>query len=65
MSYDVGRRCDWAPTLQCLWRRLEVAAPTGHKAWEIPYATSMALKRQKTKNKLKNKIKQNLYFMRE
>ena len=32
-----------------LWHRLAVAAPTGPLAWELPYATGVALKSQKEK----------------
>ena len=34
-----------------LWRRLVAIAPIPPLAWELPYAASAALKRQKTKNK--------------
>ena len=40
-----------------LWCRLAVTAPTGSLAWEPPYATGAALKRQKTKTKTKTKTK--------
>ena len=36
-----------------LWRRLVATALIGPQAWEPPYAAGEALKRQKTKNKIK------------
>ena len=38
-----------------LWRRLAGAAPILPLAWELPYATGMALKRKKEKKKKKKK----------
>ena len=51
MSCGVSHRHSSGSAL--LWRRLAAVAPTGPLAWELPYATSVALKKQK------NKIKQN------
>ena len=34
-----------------LWHRLAAAAPIQPLAWELPYATGVALKRQKKKKK--------------
>ena len=38
-----------------LWRRLAATAPIRPLAWEPPYAAGVALKRQKTKKKIKEK----------
>ena len=53
MSCGVGFRhgSDPALLLLWLWRRLTAAALMGPLAWELPYATDMALKRQKKKEK--------------
>ena len=34
-----------------LWRRLAATAPIRPLAWELPYATGVAIKSKKTKNK--------------
>ena len=39
--------------LLCLWCRLAAIAPTRPLAWEHPYASGTALKRQKKKKKKK------------
>ena len=39
------------PALLCLWCKLEAITPIGPLSWEPPYATGVALKRQKTKKK--------------
>ena len=51
MSYGVRRRCGSYPALLWLWHRPAATAPIRPLAWEPPYATGVALKRQKTKNK--------------
>ena len=56
MSCGVGRRRGSDPTLLWLWRRPATTGPIRPLAWEPPYATNVALKKQKTKNKIKNKI---------
>ena len=53
MSCGVGRRRGSDPKLLWLWRRLAATAPIGPVAWEPPYATGEALKRQKSKKKKK------------
>ena len=55
MSYDVGCRLGSDPTLLLLWlwRRPAATAPIRLLAWEPPYATDAALKRQKKKKKKK------------
>ena len=40
----VGRRYGLDPVLLWLWYRLAAVAPIGPLAWELPYATSAALK---------------------
>ena len=49
MSCGVGPRCGSDPVLLRLWRRLAGAALIGSLAWELPYATSVALKSQKNR----------------
>ena len=51
MSCGVGHRLGWDPALLWLWRRSAAIAPIRPLAWEPPYATAAALKRQKDKNK--------------
>ena len=48
MSCGVGCRHGSDPTLQWLWHRLAATAPIGPLAWELPYATGMALKKKIT-----------------
>ena len=47
----MGHRCGSDPVLLWLWCRLAAVAPIRPLAWELPYATSLALKRQKKKKK--------------
>ena len=54
MTCGEGRRCGLDPALLWLWHRLVAVALIRPVAWEPPYATSAALKRQKDQNK-KNK----------
>ena len=51
MSYRMGRRHGSDPALLWLWHRLAAKALIRPLAWEPPYAASVALKRQKDKNK--------------
>ena len=53
MSCGVGRRQGSDPALLWLWCRWAAAAPIQPLAWESPYATGAALKRQKKKKKKK------------
>ena len=49
MSYGVGQRCG----LDLVAVAVTATAPTGHLAWEPPYAVGVALKKKKkTKNSL-------------
>ena len=57
MSCGVGRRCGSDPALLWLWHRPAATALIRPLAWELPYASGAALKRQKTKKKKKKKGK--------
>ena len=46
MSCGVGHRCGLDLALLWLWCRLAATAPIQPLAWELPYATGAALKRQ-------------------
>ena len=52
MSCGVGHRQGSDPTLLWLWCGPAATAPIQLLAWEPPYATGVALKRQKRKRKL-------------
>ena len=56
MSYGVGHRHGSDLALLWLWHRLTATALIRPLAWEPLYATGVALKRQKTKKKLKLNI---------
>ena len=47
VSCGVGRRRGSDPALLRLWCRLAAAVPIRPLAWERPYASGVALKRQK------------------
>ena len=49
MSCGVGHTCGLDLALLWLWCRLAAVAPIRPLAWEPPYATGTALKRQKKK----------------
>ena len=49
MSCGAGRRCSSDPMLLWLWCRPAAAAPIQPLAWELPYATGAALKKQEYK----------------
>ena len=51
MNGGVGCRRGLDLKLLCLWHRPAATAPIGPLAWEPPYATDAALKRQKEKKK--------------
>ena len=51
MRCGVGHRHGSDPELLWLWHRPSGEAPIGPLAWELPYATSVALKSQKKKKK--------------
>ena len=55
MNCAVGHRHGSDPKLLWLWYRLAAVAPFQPLAWELPYATGMALERPKKKEKKKRK----------
>ena len=57
MSCGVGGRCSLDPALLWLWHRPVATAPIRPLAWELPYATVMALKSKKKKKKKKKRKK--------
>ena len=60
MSCGVGHTCGSDLALLWLWRRLAAAAPIQPLAWDLPYATGVALKSKKTKQN-KKPTKQKTY----
>ena len=52
MSYGVGRRRSSDPMLLWLWYRPAAVALIWSLAWELPYATGVALKSKKEKKKV-------------
>ena len=56
MSGGVGHRHSSDPVLLWLWCRLAAAAPIPPLASEIPYATGVALKGKRVKNKIVKRI---------
>ena len=46
VSSGVGRRCGLIRVLLWLWHRPTAAAPILPLAWELPYAVSVAVKRE-------------------
>ena len=52
MNCGVGHRGSSDPMLLWLWRRLAATALIRPLAWELPYATTEALKKKKKKKKL-------------
>ena len=58
MSCGVGHKCRLDPELLWLWHWPVAVAPIRPLAWETPYATGVALKRQKYKKK-KNPTQKN------
>ena len=55
MSCGVGHRLDLDLALLWLWRRPAATVPIRPLAWELPYATGVALKSQKKREKEKKK----------
>jgi len=60
MSCGVGRRSGSDPVLLWRWRRPPAVAPIRPLAWEPPFATGAALKRQKRPKKKKKKYKEGM-----
>ena len=52
MNYGIGHRRSSHLVLLWLWSRWAVATPIRSLAWELPYATHMALKPKKLKLKI-------------
>ena len=50
LSCDAGHRCDSDPAWLWLWCRPAAVAPIRPLTWELPYATGVALKRQRKEN---------------
>ena len=50
-NYDVGHRCSLDSALLWLWCKPAAAALIQPPAWELPYATGAAIKREKRKGK--------------
>ena len=59
MSCGVGCRRSFELVLLWLWHRLAAVAPIQPVAWELPYATDVALKNKKQTNKKKQTKKKN------
>ena len=55
MSCGVGHKCGSDLAWLWLWHRLAATALIGHLSWEPPYATGVALIRQKDKKRQKKK----------
>ena len=51
MSGGIGCRCSSDLQLLWLWCKLAATAPIRLLAWELPYATGVALNRQKKERK--------------
>ena len=52
LPWAVSCRLGLDLSLLWLWHRVAAAALSGPPAWELPYATGMALKRQKNENRI-------------
>uniref|UniRef100_A0A8D0MEW7 Methanethiol oxidase n=1 Tax=Sus scrofa TaxID=9823 RepID=A0A8D0MEW7_PIG len=61
MSCGVGGRRGSDPVLLWLWRRPAATAPIRPLAWEPPYASGAALKRQKTKRNVVSRMELRLW----
>ena len=58
MNCGIGHRCSLDLVLLWLWCRLAAVAPVQPLAWELLYATPVALKKQKNPQKQKQKTNQ-------
>ena len=65
MSCGVGRRCGSDPVLLWLWCRPATTAPIRPLAWQLPYATGMALEKTKRQEKKKKELNLMLQGPRE
>ena len=52
MSCAVGHRCGSDPVLLWLWCRLAAAPQIRPLAWELPYATGVAIKRKQKQKRV-------------
>jgi len=59
----MGHRCDLDPVLLWLWYRSADTVPIQPLAWELPYATNVALKKKKKKKKIQV-ARESVYFWR-
>ena len=50
-SFSTGHRCLLDPELLWLWHKPEAAAPIQPLAWELSYATGVAIKRKRKKER--------------
>ena len=57
MSCGVGHRHGLDPALLWLWRKLAAVALIQPLAWELPYATGVALKKKNNKERDKKERK--------
>ena len=62
MSCDVGHRHGSDPAFLWLWHRPVAIAPIRPLAWELPYATSVALKSKSKKKKKKINEPKSCFF---
>ena len=62
MSYAVGCRCGSDLSLLWLWHKLAAAAPIQILAWELPYATGVALKKRRKKKNPKTPLMMTITF---
>ena len=58
MSWGISHKCGSDLALLWPWHRPAAAAPIRPLAWDLPYATGVALKKKEKKNEGKWKILQ-------
>ena len=63
VSCGVGCRCGSDLALLRPWYRPAAAAPIRPLAWELSYATSVALKRKNRKRSISSGLRQNVLFI--
>ena len=62
MNCGVGRRLGLDRVVLWLWRRPAVVALIGTLAWELPYVSDSALKKQKQKQTKKSKASLSFWY---
>ena len=62
MSCGGGHRCGSNSVWLWLWLSLAAAAPIQPLAWELPYATGVAVKRKKDSSEVETSIFSILYI---